>query len=81
MQLNFLSFLFSRICVLTISPKHKLLTEGPIKSVNFDVNGKNIAKEVGVVHGKKKLDAIKTHPYKTICNIVSGNGTTYRIKW
>jgi len=70
----------NKICLLTLSPMHKALSEGPIKSVSYEFNGRNLVEDVKSVHGKKKLDSIKTHPYRIICHIVSGNNTTYKIR-
>ena len=73
--------IFFRICLITLSPRHKALSEGPIKSVSYSFNGRDLVEDVKSVHGKKKLEAIKTHPYRIICNIVSGNGTMYKVRW
>ncbi|XP_057294077.1 protein Abitram-like [Hydractinia symbiolongicarpus] len=69
----------NRICLVTLVPDHKALSEGPITSVSYVINGKDLGAE-NKVHGKKKLDAFKVYPETNICEIVSGAGNKYTIK-
>lgn len=68
----------NKMCIVTITPEHKALKSGPIKSIRYIVE--TGGKKVGDVHGKRKLQAIKTRAGMPLCEIISGDGTPYIIK-
>lgn len=67
----------NKVCIVTLTPEHKVFKHGPIKSLKYLIESDG--KKVGDVHGKRKLQAIKTNLGIPLCEITASDGTKFVI--
>jgi len=74
-----INILLFRICVVTLAPNHKVLNDGPIKAIDYIVNGVDLVED-NPVNGKRKTNAIRLKSHTIICNVETEKGNKVAIR-
>jgi len=65
--------------VVTLAPNHKVLNDGPIKAIDYIVNGVDLVED-NPVNGKRKTNAIRLKSHTIICNVETEKGNKVAIR-
>ena len=71
-------YVFFRICVVTVAPKHPILTLGEVVKVDFQVS-KNVNRLNNKVSGKGKKGGQYLQPLSQLCKVTCCNGEIYTL--
>ena len=67
-----------RICVVTVAPRHPLLTNGEVVKVDFQVS-KKVNRLENKVSGKGKKGAQNLQPMSPLCEVTCSTGQKYTL--